>query len=146
MKKKSTCLMLIIIILMNFLLIGCNSVNSPIDNSLVGTWKLAEDIDHDIQGIYFWDTVVFHADGYGEFHFPYGIVSMELFQWRTDENILYIRYACWHQRLDIAGDDDFADEGRIVWSERENKAGFYISRNLLVIFNDEGRMELFRHE
>ena len=146
MKKKITCVILIIIMLSFLLLAGCNSDNSQADNSLVGTWKVAEEIDHDVQGLYFWDTIVFRADGYVEVHFPYGPVPMELFQWRTYENILYSRQSYWHQRLDVTGDSDFDDEGSIMWSEREDEMNFYFSGNRLVIFNDESRIELIKYE
>ena len=104
-------------------------------NPLVGAWEITFEVDHDIQGIYFWESIVFYADGYGEFLFPYGSVSTELFRWRTDGNVVYYQIAAWKQELDSHGHRGGIDEGPTVWWGLERRAYFRFYNDWLIFYD-----------
>lgn len=117
------------------------------DNLLVGTWEVYEVIclisRYIIPGNYFFETITFHANGYGKLYFPYIFGSYawyEPLQWRTDGNNLFLRLGRWYQALDAEGDD--IGEERIIWGDQENQMIFSIYGNRLTLIFDTYSFEL----
>ena len=129
--KRVLPVVLALVILLSLAACGRNG-GSP----LVGAWVLVT-MDGVVQAD--GETIVFHADGYGERQGPHGD---EPFQWQTRGSTLFIRRGVLWQTL--SGEDAAAF---VEWDETEEEATFRIRGNQLILTHEnDGQLVLVRRD